>query len=123
MVTDEGKIRRTFQTLGRKQLEIYAREIQDHFHEELRLRKELEERNRQLEQRVREVTALNQSFQEHLRQRFEVVGAYREVLEKLHQLSEAASSLVQWAESQSLPDLEPIPDPGDCRRGRGEDKP
>ena len=65
-------ITRTFDDLERRQLEIYARELQEHFDEEYRLRQELEkhfdqehrlrgeleERNRNLEQRLREIAAI-----------------------------------------------------------------
>ena len=51
-------ITRTFDDLERQQLEIYARELQEHFDEEHRLRGELEERNRNLEQRLREIAAI-----------------------------------------------------------------
>ncbi len=51
-------ITRTFDDLERRQLEIYARELQEHFDEEHRLRQELEKRNRNLEQRLREIAAI-----------------------------------------------------------------
>ena len=56
----------TFDLLSRQQLEIYARELQQHFREERRLRQLLREHNGQLEQRMRELTALNTMFQAHL---------------------------------------------------------
>jgi len=53
--------------LSRQQLEIYARELQQHFREERRLQQQLRERNGQLEQRLRELSALNTMFQAHLK--------------------------------------------------------
>ena len=55
-----------FDLLSRQQLEIYARELQQHFREERRLQQQLRERNGQLEQRMRELGALNTMFQAHL---------------------------------------------------------
>ena len=45
--------------LGREQLEIYAAELSGHFWQERRLLQELAERNRELEQSLREFTAQN----------------------------------------------------------------
>ncbi len=76
----------------------------------------LAERTGQLEQRVRELTALNRLFQEDLGQRFQVVvAACREVLEGLQKLAQETSVLVQHAQFQPLPDLKqvPLPDPED----------
>lgn len=54
---------------GRERLEIYAREILDHFTAERRMRRDLEHKNEQLERRVREVTGLNRLFWKHLTER------------------------------------------------------
>ena len=53
----------TFEELSRQQLEIFAKEIQEHFSEERRLREELEVRNERLEQRLREITAIERMNQ------------------------------------------------------------
>ena len=70
----------------RQQLEIYAKELKGHFDEERCLRQELEGRNEQLEQRVREITALNQMFQEHLAQDAPLARANVELREGLQRL-------------------------------------
>ncbi len=59
---------RTFEQVSRQQLEIYAKELQELFGEERRLRHQLEDRNLQLEQRLREITAIermNQTISQH----------------------------------------------------------
>ena len=63
----------------------------------------------ELERRVRELTALNKLFHEHLRQRFAVVQAYQQSVRSLAVLAEQASALAEQARSQSLPDLSDIP--------------
>ena len=52
MTTNDGDTKRTFERLGREQLDIYARELGEHVREEGSLRRELEEHNRVLEQRM-----------------------------------------------------------------------
>ena len=108
-MADEEQAPRTFDKLNREQLEIYAKELREHVQSERQLRQELEGRNIQLEQRVKEITALNQLFQSHLEERQAVVQAYREVLDGLRELAKGASGLEEWARSKPLPDLEPLP--------------
>lgn len=55
---ENDTITRTFDALERQQLEIYAKELQEHFNEEHRLRQQLEQRNKDLEQRLREIAAI-----------------------------------------------------------------
>ena len=93
----------------RQQLEIYARELKEHFNEERCLRQELEGRNEQLEFRVREISALNRLFQEHLNQRFAVAQAYRELLKDLEGYPQDLERIIQRALSQPLPDLQDVP--------------
>ena len=113
MATDEGGIRRIFEQLGRQQLEVFARELQEHVRTERRLRHE--ERNRLLEQRVREVMALNELFLKHLNERFAVVEAYRRVLQELQSLPDETRAVLERAQSQ------PLPDPGETLRGLSTD--
>jgi DNA-binding NtrC family response regulator len=76
---------------------------------ELRLHRELEEKHRQLEQRITELTAVNRLFQDHLAQRFAAVQAYRDFLEGLQRLLKEMSALVERAQSQPIPDLQDAP--------------
>ena len=78
----------------------------------LAIARDVTERTRlvsELEQSLRELTALNRLFQEHLSQRFEVVDAYRETIEGLKKLSQETNSLVERTESLPLPDFYGIP--------------
>ncbi|MFQ6031007.1 MAG: adenylate/guanylate cyclase domain-containing protein, partial [Dehalococcoidia bacterium] len=110
MATNDKDAPGTFRDLRRNQLEIYAKELQEHFQQERRLRRGLEASHRELEQRIREVTALNSLFQEHLRQRSAVVEAYAEVREGLQRISRETSALAERARSERLPDTGVSPD-------------
>ena len=94
----------SLEQVSREQLEIYARELQASFHKERHLRQELEERNEQLEQRIREITALNQMFQEYLAQRSPLAQAYVELREGLQRLVREPDVLLEPSRAQSLPD-------------------
>ncbi|MBM3949680.1 MAG: hypothetical protein FJ312_10690 [SAR202 cluster bacterium] len=73
MTTERGSSPQTFDQLSRKQLEIDAKELRDHVESERKLQQELETQNKKLEQRLREISALNQLFQQHLDERLAVV--------------------------------------------------
>ncbi len=108
-MTNEQRTPEEIEHLNRTQLEIYAKELSEHVQSERKLREELEGRNSDLEQRIREITALNQLFQAHLDERATVVKAYTEVLDGLKQLSSGASALEEWARKQPVPDLDDLP--------------
>ena len=81
----------------------------------LAIARDVTERTRlviELEQSLRELTALNRLFQEHLSQRFKLVDAYQEVIEGLTRLSQETNSLVERTESLPLPDFHDIPPAG-----------
>ena len=109
MTVYSDDVAQTFPTLSRQQLEIYARELQGRVQEERRLRKELAERTRQLEQRLRELTALNQMFQKHLGRQFEVVATYQQLLDGLRHLAHDATVLREQAEKAELPAAQNVP--------------
>ncbi len=71
MSTTENEIPRTFAVLTEQQLQIYANELHQHYREEHRLRRELQSRNKELEQRVNELLCLNQLFQRFMAQLFD----------------------------------------------------
>ena len=102
---EDTPIRGNLEEFSQKQLEMYARDLQQSFLEERRLSRELQDRNRQLEQRIQELTALNRLFQQHLSERYQVVETYRQVLAKLATLAEDARALQNFAQSQPLPEL------------------
>jgi len=111
MVADDAASYRTSGHLSHQQMQIYARELQEHFLEEQRLRQELAEMGWHLEQSLRELKALNYLFQEHLGQRFAVGEAYQELLEGLQRLIQETSPLAERTQSQPLPDLQGTVDP------------
>ena len=93
----------SLEQVSREQLEIYAKELQMSFHNERRLRQELEKQNEKLAQLVREITALNQMFQEYLARRSPLAQAYVELREGLQQLVREADILLERNRADSLP--------------------
>lgn len=91
--------RARIEELNRQQLEIYAKELRESLRKEQELRAELENR-------VRELMALNKLFQQHLKQRFDVIDAYKELVEQLESLSRDINLLADKARSR-LPTIEP----------------
>ncbi|MFP3975499.1 MAG: response regulator [Dehalococcoidia bacterium] len=85
------------------QMALYKHRMEE---EQRRLHNELEKKNRELEQRVTELTALNKLFQKHLSERFAVTEAYRDVLQGLEKLCQEASTLAEWARAQPLPEFQ-----------------
>ncbi|MFP4642108.1 MAG: response regulator [Dehalococcoidia bacterium] len=81
---------------------------------------ELERKNEELEKRVRELSALNNLFQEHLNQRFAVVEEYKEVLDNLERMTQEMENIRDWAASQRLPELGDVPGVG--QKGSDTDK-
>ena len=101
----ELEVPKTFVRLGLQQLQVYAKELQQHFQNERRLREEVLEKNRQLEQRVQEITALNRLFQQHLCQSTTIIEAYRKFVARLRILSEEANAMeTRNDDSASLPE-------------------
>lgn len=66
-----------------------------------RLGADVEDRNRTLEQRVRELGSLNELFQQHLAQRFAVVQAYQELTGGLQQILQQGNALTEMARGRS----------------------
>lgn len=64
----------------------------------------------QLEQRVREVTALNRFFQQQLTQQVEVVSEYRDVFEEFQRLARQVETLNRLPAAQTIPELPNIPE-------------
>ncbi len=71
MSTTDNEIPRTFAGLTEQQFQIYADEFRQHYHEERRLRRELQRRNKELEEKVNELLCLNQLFQKFMAELFE----------------------------------------------------
>lgn len=68
---DRSVVQESFDQFSKKQLQIYAAELNQHYHEERRLRRELENRNRELAQKVKELLSLNNLFQKFLALNFD----------------------------------------------------
>ncbi|MDA0799134.1 MAG: ATP-binding protein [Chloroflexi bacterium] len=58
--------RKTFGEIKERQLEIYATEIKSHFQQERKLARELAKRNKELEQKLKEVSELNGRLEDSL---------------------------------------------------------
>jgi hypothetical protein len=94
----------TFDHLSREQIAVYARELQSAFQRERCLRQELEGINGELEQRLRELSALNRMFQKHLLQRSAGVEAYRVALAALRRIRLETTAVTERAEGEPLPE-------------------
>ena len=108
MAEEEFNPVKSFNALEPRQLELYAKELQQHFREHRSLRKEMDDLNLVLEQRVRELGALNRLFQQHLVER-DTQEAKLEAFEKLLRSSEAVTqagdALVEKTKGYRIPDI------------------
>ena len=104
MATPESQPTQTFQNLSQQQLEVYALELYKHFHEERRLRVELEERNGQLEQRIRELASLNRLFQGFMEEYSAFLEGYQHISGRMEWLAHEAAELAQRARPQLVVD-------------------
>lgn len=77
-------VTRTYEELTKEQIAIYAKELNDHFRQERKLRLNLSARDAQLDQRSREVSALNNLLQQQLVEWYKIAKEYREVLESIN---------------------------------------
>ena len=77
---------RTYEELTKEQIAIYAKELNDHFRNERKLRINLSDRDAQLDQRAREVSALNNLLQQQLVEWYKIAKEYREVLESINDM-------------------------------------
>jgi CheY-like chemotaxis protein len=101
----QGETPPSFDQMSHEQMRLYASEVQRLFLEERRLRQEVEERNRLLEQRVREVQGLNRLFHEYLTEWPETVASYRHMLQEFGRLLGEIQALLTSAESLPSPNL------------------
>lgn len=92
------EVPRSWEKLGEEQLKIYAKEMAELYQKEQQLRQELEAKNRELEQRVRELTGLNNFFQQHLNEYFATEEAYQKLVIAIHKMAEAMEQLLRQAD-------------------------
>ena len=78
--TPEPVVKGSFDEMTKQQIAIYAKELNEHFRNERRLRGSLKHSDSMLEQRAREVSALNNLLQQQLVEWYKVAQEYREVL-------------------------------------------
>ena len=78
--------RKSFEDLTKDQMAIYAKELNDHFRAERKLRMSLTQRNAELEQRAREIAGLNNILQQHLAEWYKLSHEYHEVLTAIREL-------------------------------------
>ena len=83
---DGPELRKSFEELTKDQMAIYAKELNDPFRAERKLRLSLTERNAELEQRAREVAGLNNILQQHLAEWYKLAYDYRDVLTSIKEL-------------------------------------
>lgn len=69
-----------------EQVRVYARELQQLYRAERQARQELEARTRDLEQKVRELAALNQLSRDHIRQDLSAQEGLQDLLAELKAL-------------------------------------
>ncbi len=97
-----GRDTPSFQDISQQQMEIYALELYKHFRDERRLRGDLENLNRQLEQRVGELASLNKLFQEFLEEYIGFQGEYISFLDSYQHIvadtQSAARDMTQLAD-------------------------
>ena len=75
---------------------------------ELRLTQQLQAEHKELQQRVTELSALNDMFQQHLCQYSEMEEAYNNLVKALHQMRGQVTELITVAESYSPPESRDI---------------
>ena len=95
-MSQEEQRGKSFDEYSREQLEIYAKELAEHVQHERGLRHDLENR-------VRELEALNRLFQQHLEERFQVADAYQDLQDELQRLAHQVNTLAERAASMQPP--------------------
>ncbi|MDA1036650.1 MAG: hypothetical protein O3B65_07210 [Chloroflexi bacterium] len=76
----------SFAEMTKDQIAIYAKELSESFRNERTLRVSLQERDSMLDQRAREVTALNHLLQQQILEWHNVADEYREILLSIRDL-------------------------------------
>ena len=104
MASDQSWASQNLEGLDRQQLEIYARELREHFREARRLRGELDDLNEVLEQRVLELEALNRTFKQYLVEWTEVADSFSKIAFAIDGVTQAGIALIEQVKSQPIPD-------------------
>ena len=89
----------SWEGMGEDQLKLYAQELSTLVRKERQLRQQLEAKNRDLEQRIRELSALNSMFQEHLDMRRRTEDAFRRLVASVNGAAREAERLLRELEA------------------------
>lgn len=89
---------RSWEEMGENQLKLYAQELSTLVRQERQLRQQLEAKNRDLEQRIRELSALNSMFQEHLDMRRHTEDTFRRLVDNVTGTAREAERLLRELE-------------------------
>ncbi len=81
--------------IGLEQLKLYASELSSLYKQERELRQQLETKNKNLELRVRELSALNTMFRQHLDHRMRMEDALQRLVSAISTVSDQANLMVQ----------------------------
>ena len=77
----------SLEDMALEQMKLYAEDLRELYRLERRRREELAEEKLILEYRLKELKALNELFQSHLKERFELEEVLKELLEELRRLA------------------------------------
>ncbi len=89
-----GQVPQTWERMGSEQLRIYARELAETYRKEQQLRQEVEAKNRELEQKLREISALNALFQKHLDLRRQKQEELKGLVDAIYKVGEEAEEIM-----------------------------
>lgn len=105
-MTEERSGELSAQEMDLRQIQLYARDLQQLYWQERKLRSDLAEEKLVLEYKVRELEALNQLFQTDLKEKHELRDAHQHLLEELRGMVDAGPGtdlmprlkvLLEWA--------------------------
>ncbi len=89
----------TWEQMSGEQLKVYAKEVAGLYQQERKLRHQLEAKNKELEQRVKELSALNSMFQQHLKMRLRTEEAFKKLADRIASMAEEARDLKKKLDS------------------------
>lgn len=98
------EVAQTWDQMGEEQLKLYAQELAELYRKERQLRQEMEAKNRELEQKAQQLSALSSMFQEHLNLRFQTEDTFEKLLAGIRDIAQKANDLVRRAEDLAMPD-------------------
>lgn len=99
MLQDETP--QSWNKLNEEQLRIYAQELSQLYRKEQGLVRDLEEKNRALEQKIRELNALNSLFNQHLDKRLKTEEAYKKLVANIRAMAEQMERLLHETEKET----------------------